>query len=402
MNARWSTCAASTNGCPPNANPISAAVDLYSSCPGIASRKTRVDALMTRASIKNTSPKRMDCNGTRACPSSATRSAASRASPTRGAKPGNDSRWIGVLDQSYTTPHDGDVASLPARHVQARIVELQGGVADRCMDLAAVDTGSVDAGLRKFIPSVLVALVDEYVVVDAAGDDVKLGMRDMSCGELGVVLGRRLGIARADRDVGRHGELPQPGLIHAEGLHDPGRHREHGLHPLVVHVERRGGVERQFVAQIFRHHLIVAPAALEGEVLVVIDPRAADPERGEAALRMAGGADPIRVDGLAPERVVQQQADAEADVARALPELVREVGDRRVVRVGAVMVERGYDVTTPSQKLGEPGVKEAVAAAPVGEHDERMLRGARRRLGVLVKVELGEERHGKRRGGPLA
>src|SRR5262245_31652350 len=115
---------------------------------------------------QNTSPKRMDCR----------------------VKPGNDSRWIGVLDQSYTTPH---AASLPARHVQARIVELQGGVADRYMDLAAVDAGSVDAGLRKFIPSVFVALVDEYVVVDPVGDDVKLGMRDMSCGELGVVLGRR-------------------------------------------------------------------------------------------------------------------------------------------------------------------------------------------------------------------
>src|SRR5215510_12938638 len=91
------------------------------------------------------------------------------------------------------------------------------------MDLAAIDAGSVDAGLRKFISSILVALVDEYVVVDPAGDDVKFGMRDMSCGELGVVLGRRLGIARADHDVGRHGQLPQPGLIHAEGLHDPGR-----------------------------------------------------------------------------------------------------------------------------------------------------------------------------------
>src|SRR5262249_23511416 len=89
-------------------------------------------------------------------------------------------------------------------------------------------------------------------------------------------------------------------------------------------------------------------------------------------------------------------------VARALPELVCEVGNRRVVGVGAVMVERGHDVTVRSQKLGEPGVIEAIAAAPVGEHDERMLRGAERRLGILVKVELGEERYGKRRSRPLA
>src|SRR5262249_36384834 len=83
---------------------------------------------------------------------------------------------------------------------QAGIVELQGGVADQRMDLAAVDAGRVDAGLRKFIPPVLVALVDENVVVDAARDDVKLGMRDMSRGELAVLVGRRLGIARAARE----------------------------------------------------------------------------------------------------------------------------------------------------------------------------------------------------------
>src|SRR5262245_27173289 len=295
-----------------------------------------------------------------------------------------------------------DVASLAARHVQAGIVELQGLVADRRVDLAAVDAGCVDAGLRKFIPSVLGALVDENVVVDPAGNDVKLGVRNISRGEFGVVLGRRLGIAGADRNVGRHGELAQPGFIHAEGLHDAGRHCEHRLDPRVVHVERGGGVERQLVAQIFRHHRIVAPAALEGEVLVGIDPRAADPNRREAALRMAGDADPVRVDRLAPEWVVQQEADAEGDIARALPELVREVGNRRVVGVGAVMVERGHDIAARSQKLGEPGVIEPVAAAPVGEHDERMFRAAECWVGILVKIEIAEERHDKRAGGPLA
>src|SRR5215467_14860756 len=108
--------------------------------------------------------------------------------------------------------HPSDAtASLAARHVQAGIEELQGGVADHRMDLAAVDAGSVDAGLRKFVPAVVVTFVDEDVVIDAAGNYVKLGMGDVARGELGVVLGRRLGVAGADGDVGRHGELPQPG-----------------------------------------------------------------------------------------------------------------------------------------------------------------------------------------------
>src|SRR5262245_65851407 len=110
MNAWWSTCAVSTNACPPNANP--------------------------KHEICDHLPVRID----------------------------------------PVARHPSDVmASLPARHVQARIVELQGGVADRCMDLAAVDAGSVDAGLRKFIPSVLAAIVGESVWVDPAGGGGKPG-----------------------------------------------------------------------------------------------------------------------------------------------------------------------------------------------------------------------------------
>ena len=55
----------------------------------------------------------------------------------------------------------------------------------------------------------------------------------------------------------------------------------------------------------------------------------------------------------------------------------------------------------PRQELGEPGVIEAVAAAPVGEHDERMLITVGC-FGILVKIELGEERQHKRRCGALA
>src|SRR5207253_9984557 len=61
----------------------------------------------------------------------------------------------------------------------------------------------------------------------------------VSGGELGVLRGWRLGIGRADRDVGRHFELPQSGFIHAEGFDDAGRHREGSLDAFVLYVERR-------------------------------------------------------------------------------------------------------------------------------------------------------------------
>ena len=111
------------------------------------------------------------------------------------AMPGNDGTWIGVSD-TFRGLCSLATRSLPARHVQAGIIELQGGVADRRVDLPAVDAGSVDAGLRKFISAVIVTFIDEDVVIDAARNDVKLGVGDVSRGELGVVLGRRLGVAR--------------------------------------------------------------------------------------------------------------------------------------------------------------------------------------------------------------
>ena len=66
------------------------------------------------------------------------------------------------------------------------------------------------------------------------------------------------------------------------------------------------------------------------------------------------------------------------------------------------MVERDDDVAACCQKLGEPGVAEAVTAAAMGEHDERTLRGVRGRLGILVELEAGEERHDETRGGARA
>src|SRR5262249_9319308 len=113
---------------------------------------------------------------------------------------------------------------------------------------------------------------------------------------------------------------------------------------------------------------------------------------------MAGDADAIRVDRLAPEWVVHEEVDGEADVAWTLPELVREICNIRVISVGAVMIERGHDVAARSQRLGEPGVVKAVAAASMREHDEWTLRAVECRLRILVKVQLGEEWHDEWRG----
>src|SRR5438876_4795521 len=117
---------------------------------------------------------------------------------------------------------------------------------------------------------------------------------------------------------------------------------------------------------------------------------------------MAGNTDAACVDQAAPARMIEQIADGEADVARPLPELVREIGNRRVIRIGTIMIERGDDVAARRQKLGEPGVIEAVAAAAMGEHDERTLRAARGRLSIVVELEIAEEGHDETRGGALA
>src|SRR4029453_9976279 len=100
---------------------------------------------------------------------------------------------------------------------------------------------------------------------------------------------------------------------------------------------------------------------------------------------MAGDADPARVNHLAPERIVQEEADAEGDIAWTLP----------------LGIERGHNVAPRNQRLGEPGVIKAVAAAPVREHDERTLRAVEYRLGVLVKIEVGEERAEEAGGGAV-
>jgi hypothetical protein len=110
-------------------------------------------------------------------------------------------------------------------------------------------------------------------------------------------------------------------------------------------------------------------------------------------------ADAACVDQLAPERVVEEKTDGQRDVARTLPELVREICNRGVVGVGAVMIERGHDVAARREKLAEPGIVEAVAAASVREHDERTLDVVERRLGIVVKGEVGEERHDEASGG---
>jgi hypothetical protein len=76
-------------------------------------------------------------------------------------------------------------------------------------------------------------------------------------------------------------------------------------------------------------------------------------------------ATPIRsgVDIFSPERVVQEKTDVEADIDRPLPQPVGEIGDRRIIGVGAIVVRRGDDVAVRRKELGEPGIIESVAPA---------------------------------------
>ena len=260
-----------------------------------------------------------------------------------------------------------------------------------------IDARSIDAGFRELVAALVVAFIDEDLVIDQAGNDDELGAGDVLGGEGGVVIGRRLRVARADGDIGRNGHPAETRLVHAERLDDAGRHGERRLDARIAHIERGRGIERQLVAKIRRHRLIVLPALLEGEELVGIDLGAADPERGEAALRMAGDADAIRVDRLAPHGVLQQKVDGERDVARPLPDLVGEVSDRLVVSVGAIVIEAGHDIALAGERLGEPGILQRVRAAPMREHHQRIT--ALAQLGVPVEMQIGEEgQAGRRRG----
>src|SRR5258707_13194805 len=107
-------------------------------------------------------------------------------------------------------------ASVPARHLQARIEESHRRLADLRMDAAAIDAGRVDAGLWEFIPAGLAALVDEDVVVDAARDDVKLRALGVSGGKSGVVGGGGLGIGWAERGIDRRRELRRADVLQFE------------------------------------------------------------------------------------------------------------------------------------------------------------------------------------------
>src|SRR3954469_7271697 len=79
--------------------------------------------------------------------------------------------------------------------------------------------------------------------------------------------------------------------------------------------------------------------------------------------------------------------------SRSLPELVGEIRDRGIVGVGAVVIERGDDVAARGQEFGEPGIVEAVAAAPVGKYDQRERRAFGCDLNIAVALEPVEERH---------
>src|SRR5258707_5349194 len=108
-------------------------------------------------------------------------------------------------------------ASVPARHLQARIEESHRRLADLRMDAAAIDAGRVDAGLWEFIPAGLAALVDEDVVVDAAKDDVKLRSLGVSGGKSGVVAGLCPGNRSPGRAYSPPPRVRQSGFLHVQG-----------------------------------------------------------------------------------------------------------------------------------------------------------------------------------------
>ena len=59
------------------------------------------------------------------------------------------------------------------------IEELQSGGADLLVDGVTVDTGGIDAGLGELVAALVVAFVDEDLVIDQAGDDDELGIWDV-------------------------------------------------------------------------------------------------------------------------------------------------------------------------------------------------------------------------------
>src|SRR5258706_1641717 len=91
------------------------------------------------------------------------------------------------------------------------------------MKLGAVDAGVVDAALGQLVATLIGAFVGEDLVVDRPRYDPQLGIRDVLRRELGILAGRHLPVAGAGHQVGRHGQLPQPGLVHAEHLDEARR-----------------------------------------------------------------------------------------------------------------------------------------------------------------------------------
>ena len=99
------------------------------------------------------------------------------------------------------------ICALPL-HTQVRIEELQRGITDMVVPPGAIDAGSIDAGLRPGVASQVIALVDEDLMVDLAGHHVETHVRNVFGREFRILLGRSLGVPRADDDVRRDCKLP--------------------------------------------------------------------------------------------------------------------------------------------------------------------------------------------------
>jgi hypothetical protein len=70
--------------------------------------------------------------------------------------------------------------------------EFQRRCAHGQVDRRTIHARCIDASLGELVFPLRIALVDEDLVVDPAGNDEEVGVRNMLGGELGIFVGRRL------------------------------------------------------------------------------------------------------------------------------------------------------------------------------------------------------------------
>ena len=148
------------------------------------------------------------------------------------------------------------------------------------------------------------------------------------------------------------------------------------------------------VAKALRHHLVVAPA-VSGRRGTSRQFTLAPPIHSEVKPPCEWPATPMRLGSITGPQVAspRRKLMASLEVDRALPQSIGEISDVRVIRVGAIVIDRRHDVTALGEVLAEPGIKQRIAAAPMREHDQRMRAFSQVWGGVAGEVQTDEERH---------